>query len=49
MACIDLEEPGGQRRKQAQKPAANSAPDCPAHAGLSLEVGQAVDNLQLAS
>ena len=49
MACIDLEEPGGQRRKQAQKPAANGAPDCPAHAGLSFEVGQAVDNLQLAS
>lgn len=48
-SVYDLEEPGGQRSKQAEKPAANGAPDCPAHAGLSFEVGQAVDNLQLAS
>lgn len=48
-SVYDLEEPGGQRSKQAKKPAANGAPDCPAHAGLSFEVGQAVDNLQLAS
>jgi len=48
-SVYDLEEPGSQRSKQAKKPAANGAPDCPAHAGLSFKVGQAVYNLQLAS